>query len=92
MSTLIYISFFFFPRILISRKFPKVLDASFVALIPKKEGAPTKHRSFRRSINLIGRIYKILATVLANRLCKVLSHVILTEQGAFVDGRMGGRS
>ena len=63
----------------------KELGVSFIALIPKKEGAISL-RDFR-PISLIGSLYKILAKVLANWLRRVLPEVISDFQGAFVDGR-----
>ena len=52
-------------------KFEKSLNATFVALIPKKNGA-SNIRDFR-PISLVGSVYKILAKVLANRLKEVLN-------------------
>ena len=46
-------------------KFEKSLNVTFIALIPKKNGA-SNIRDFR-PINLVGSVYKILAKVLANR-------------------------
>ena len=46
-------------------KFEKYLNATFIALIPKKNGA-SNIREFR-PISLVGSVYKILAKVLANR-------------------------
>ena len=54
-------------------KFEKSLNATFVALIPKKNGA-SNIRDFR-PISLVGNVYKILAKVLANRLKKVLGQL-----------------
>lgn len=55
-------------------KLPKNVGASFIALIPKVNGAKCV-RNFR-PISLIGSIYKILAKVLARRLAKVLPSII----------------
>ena len=60
------------------------LGATFIALIPKREG-PISIKDFR-PISLIGNLYKILAKVLANRLRKVLPEITSENQGAFVDG------
>ena len=51
-------------------KFEKSLNGTFIALIPKKNGA-SNIREFR-PISLVGSVYKILAKVLANRLKEVL--------------------
>ena len=51
-------------------KFEKSLNATFIALIPKKNGA-SNIRDFK-PISLVGSVYKILAKVLANRLKEVL--------------------
>ena len=61
------------------------LGATFVALIPKKDGA-ISIKDYR-PISLIGGLYKILAKVLANRLRRVLPEIGSDIQGAFVDGR-----
>ena len=55
-------------------KFEKSLNATFIALIPKKNGA-SNIRDFR-PISLVGSLYKILAKVLANRLKMVLDQLI----------------
>ena len=51
-------------------KFEKSLNATFIALISKKNDA-SNLRDFR-PISLVGSVYKILAKVLANRLRVVL--------------------
>ena len=51
-------------------KFEKYLNATFIVLIPKKNGA-SNIRDFR-PISLVGSVYKILVKVLANRLKEVL--------------------
>ena len=55
-------------------KFEKSLNATFIALIPKKNGA-SNIRDFR-PISLVGSVYKILTKVLANRLKEVLDQLI----------------
>ena len=55
-------------------KFEKSLNATFIALIPKKNDA-TNIRDFR-PISLVGSMYKILSKVLANRLRVVLVQLI----------------
>uniref|UniRef100_A0A5B7BIZ0 Reverse transcriptase domain-containing protein n=1 Tax=Davidia involucrata TaxID=16924 RepID=A0A5B7BIZ0_DAVIN len=65
--------------------FEKSLNAFFIALVPKKEGAENI-KDFR-SISLMGGTYKLIAKVLANRLKKVLPKIISKNQNAFVEGR-----
>ena len=66
-------------------KFEKSLNATFIALIPKKNGA-SNIRDFR-PISLVGSVYKILAKVLANRLKEVLDQLISESQNSFVGGK-----
>ena len=61
------------------------LNATFIALIPKKNGA-SNIRDFR-PISLVGSVYKILAKVLANLLKEVLDQLIAKSQNSFVGGR-----
>ena len=55
-------------------KFEKSLNATFIVLIPKKNGASNIRDS--RPISLMGSVYKILSKVLANRLKEVLDQLI----------------
>ena len=66
-------------------KFEKSLNATFIALIPQKNGA-SNIRDFG-PISLVGSIYKILAKILANRLKIVLDQLISESQNSFVGGR-----
>ena len=66
-------------------KFEKSLNATFIALIPKKNDA-SNIQDFR-PISLVGNLYKILSKVLANRLKLVLDKLILESQNSFVRGR-----
>ena len=66
-------------------KFEKSPNATFIALIPKKNGA-SNIRDFK-PISLVGSVYKILAKVLANRLKEVLDQLISESQNSFVGGR-----
>ena len=66
-------------------KFEKSFNATFIALIPKKNSA-SDIRDFR-PISLVGGVYKILAKVLANRLKEVLDQLISESQNCFVGGR-----
>ena len=63
----------------------KSLNASFIALIPKKANA-SNIRDFR-PISLVGSMYKLVSKVLAVRLKSVLDKVISKSQNAFVGGR-----
>jgi hypothetical protein len=75
----------FFDEVYHYCKFERSLNASFIALIPKKQNA-SNIRDFR-PISLIGSVYKLLAKVLANRLKGVLDKLISESQNAFVGGR-----
>ena len=66
-------------------KFEKSFNATFIALIPKKNDA-SNIRDFR-PISLVGSVYKILAKVLANLLKEVLDQLIAESQNSFVGGR-----
>ena len=63
----------------------KSLNATFIALIPKKNDA-SNIRDFR-PISLVGSVYKILSKVLANRLRVDLDQLISETQNSFVGGR-----
>ncbi|CAJ2642053.1 unnamed protein product [Trifolium pratense] len=66
-------------------KLTKGINSTFIALIPKVD-SPQRLNDFR-PISLVGGIYKILAKVLANRLCLVIGSVISESQTAFVKDR-----
>jgi hypothetical protein len=66
-------------------KFVKSINATFLALIPKKFGA-VDLKDFR-PISLVSGVYKIIAKVLANRLRRVVEKIISNPQNAFVKGR-----
>jgi len=63
----------------------KVINSTFVALIPKID-SPQRLNDFR-PISLVGSMYKILAKVLACRLCSVIGSVVSDTQSAFIKGR-----
>nr|GEV64745.1 RNA-directed DNA polymerase, eukaryota [Tanacetum cinerariifolium] len=65
--------------------FPRGCSSSFIALIPKIQDA--KFVKDFRPISLIGSVYKIIAKILANRLCVVLPYLISDVQSAFVANR-----
>ena len=75
----------FFEEVHTYCKFERSLNASFIALIPKKQNA-TNICDFR-PISLIGSVYKLLSKVLANRLRGVLDHLISESQNSFINGR-----
>uniref|UniRef100_A0A2N9J5V1 Reverse transcriptase domain-containing protein n=1 Tax=Fagus sylvatica TaxID=28930 RepID=A0A2N9J5V1_FAGSY len=75
----------FFEEVYEHGTFAHSLNATFVALIPKKSNA-SNIRDFR-PISLVGSVYKILAKVLANRLKRVLGGLVSESQNAFVGGR-----
>jgi hypothetical protein len=64
--------------------FHKSLNATFIALFPKKVGA-VDLKDFRPS--LVGVVYKLIANVLANRLKMMLGKITSLHQNAFVKGR-----
>ena len=75
----------FFQEFYAHCKFEKSLNATFIALIPKKRDA-LNIRDYR-PISLVGSMYKLLSKVLANRLRTVLALLISDSQNAFVGGR-----
>jgi hypothetical protein len=66
-------------------KFVKSINATFLALIPKKSRAADL-KDFR-PISLVSGVYKIIAKVLTNRLRKVVEKIILKPKNAFVKDR-----
>lgn len=63
----------------------KSINASFIALIPKKKGA-TELKDYR-PISLISSVYKIASKLLAERLKTVIGKLVSGSQNAFVKGR-----
>jgi len=66
-------------------RFVKSINATFIALIPKKLGA-VDLKDFR-PISLVSGVYKIIAKVLANRLKRVVEKIISNPQNTFVIGK-----
>uniref|UniRef100_A0A2N9G2D1 Reverse transcriptase domain-containing protein n=1 Tax=Fagus sylvatica TaxID=28930 RepID=A0A2N9G2D1_FAGSY len=75
----------FFEEVYEQGQFESSLNATFLALIPKKNDA--RNIKDFRPISLIGSVYKLLSKVLANRLKEVLDDLISESQNAFVGGR-----
>ena len=65
--------------------FEKSLNATFLCLIPKKVNA-INIKDFC-PISLVGSLYKLLAKVLAHRLCGFLDKLKSTSQNSFVGRR-----
>ena len=65
--------------------FEKSINATFIALIPKKPRA-LECKDFC-PISIVSRVYKIIAKVLAIRLTMVLEKVVFISQNAFIGGR-----
>jgi hypothetical protein len=66
-------------------KFEKSLNATFVALIPKKAGA--MEIKDLHPISLISGVYKIISNVLTSRLNSVMGKLISQTQSAFILGQ-----
>ena len=66
-------------------RFVKILNATFLVLIPKKQNV--KDLRDLRPISLVDRLSKILTKVLANRIKRVMGKIISQSQSAFVEGR-----
>ena len=66
-------------------RFVKSLNSTFLVLILKKEGVEDL-KDFK-PISLVGSLYKLIAKVLANRLKKVMNHLVNSSQSAFVEER-----
>lgn len=67
------------------KKCEKSLNAIFITLILKKPRA--SEFKYFRPISLVSGIYKIILKVLANRMSKVMEHIISKPQNAFARGR-----
>uniref|UniRef100_A0A0V0GMI2 Putative ovule protein n=1 Tax=Solanum chacoense TaxID=4108 RepID=A0A0V0GMI2_SOLCH len=65
--------------------FEKSFNATFIVLIPKKDGAE-ELKDFR-PISLIGGVYKIISKLITERLKSVVGKLIDEHQMAFLKGR-----
>ncbi|GFY88597.1 hypothetical protein Acr_06g0005370 [Actinidia rufa] len=74
-----------FEQVHVEEDFEKSLNATFIVLIPKKNGA--LNIGDYRPISLIGNTYKVLARVLVRQMAKVMDRLITENQNAFVGGR-----
>ena len=63
----------------------KVLNTSFISLIPKQDNSQTPDRF--RPIALCNVVYKIISKVVANRLKPLLPIIVSMEQSSYVEGR-----
>lgn len=63
----------------------RACNATFIALIPKKNGA-MELRDYR-PISLTGIVYKLVSKILAERLKKVIDKLVSGEQNAFIKNR-----
>ena len=68
-----------------NRTILKVLNTSFISLIPKQYIAQTPDRF--RPIALCNVVYKIISKVVANRLKPLLPTLVSMEQSGYVEGR-----
>jgi len=65
--------------------FEKILNATFISLLPKVAG--TNDINKFKPVSLVGSVYKILAKLLASRLRSVVDKVLSPNQHAFVHSR-----
>ena len=66
-------------------KLPKGVNSTFIALIPKVD-SPQWFNDFH-PISLVGCMYNVLAKVLSNKLCAIISSVVSDSQSALVKGK-----
>lgn len=75
----------FFEEFHANGKLVRILNASFISLIPKIP-YPQEVADFR-PISFIGNVYKLVSKVLGTRLQKILPRVITENQFSFTPGR-----
>lgn len=66
-------------------RFEKSLNASYIALIPKKNDA--RELKDYRPISVTGSFYKVLSKLLANRFRPAMGKLVSSSQMSFVRGR-----
>jgi hypothetical protein len=71
-------------RFLKNGQFDKEINATNIALIPKKKN-PSRVIDFQ-PISLCNVVYKLIAKVLANQLKRVLGEIISLNQSTFIPG------
>ena len=69
-----------------SASLPEHLNHTFITLIPKVKNLELVSKF--QSIKLCNVLYKIFSKVLANRLKKILPHIIIEHQSAFTKDRL----
>eukprot|EP00253_Pinus_taeda_P028113 PITA_28113 len=69
----------------LNRTILKVLNTSFISLIPKQDNAQTPNRFI--PIALCNEVYKIISKVVSNRLKPLLPTLVSVEQSIYVEGR-----
>ena len=69
-----------------SATLPEHLNHTFITLIPKVKNPELVYQF--RPISLCNVLYKIFSKVLANRLKKILPHIITEHQSAFTKDRL----
>jgi len=69
----------------LNRTILKVLNTSFISLIPKQDIAQTPDKY--RPIALCNVVYKIISKVVANRLKPLLPSLVSGEKSGYVEGR-----
>ena len=69
----------------ISKTILKVINTSFITLIPKQDKAMTPY--WCRPIALCNVVYKIISKVIANRLKPLLPTLVSEEKTGYLEGR-----
>ena len=80
-----------FNEFFVSGEMSSTLKTGIITLLPKKDKNNLLLKNWR-PISLLNTDYKILAKILANRLKKVLPHIINFDQSGFLKGRFIGEN